>query len=110
MYVHVSAPPSAAAQELSAKVAELVRILHEENPDISANDIRVGLRLAERELIRGAGQRMALAGGVLALMFGLGIAMFFLKGEGNAPPKVLMIGIAVAVLGILAAVFANRNR
>ena len=47
MYVFVPPPPpSPEAEDLGAKVAQLVRMLRQENPNLSAIDIRRGLEVA----------------------------------------------------------------
>ncbi len=75
-----AAPPSPEAQDLGLKIAELVRLMRQENPKIGPAAIRQGLQLAAQNLlpeIGGSGGSivaLAVAGVVGVTVLGLFLA------------------------------------
>jgi hypothetical protein len=97
------APPSPEAQDLGQKIAELVRLMRQENPNIGPQDVRQGLSLAEQNLRPEIGCRsrtkILL---VVALLVGIMvIGMFVAKRQGQGldiPWMIIAIGALVVVL------------
>ena len=97
-----TAPPSPEAQDLGKKIAELVRLMRQENPKIGPQDVRQGLSLAKQDLrpeIGGCGAKRAL---VVALLVGtmvLGAFVAKTQGQGlDMPWMIIAIGALVMVL------------
>ncbi len=105
-----AAPPSPEAQDLGLKIAELVRLMRQENPKIGPAAIRQGLQLAAQNLrpeIGGSGGAivaLAVAGVVGVTVLGL----FLAKGGMDRPWSMATVifwiigGIVAAVCVVLA--------
>ena len=117
MVVHVPhipivppAPPSPEAQELGSKIAELVRLMRQENPKIGVGDIRQGLQLATQNLrpeIGGAGGAMALL--TIAVVVALAVlGVFVAKSEGPVLFAPSMLSIIITVVAIVLVIAALR--
>jgi hypothetical protein len=101
--------PSPEAKEVGTKIAELVRILRQGNPRISAADVRTGLRVAEQELRPEIGGNPAakwlLVVGLLVGAALLGVFVFEAQNQGGGPAfrwLMVAIGALVVVLGGIA--------
>ena len=110
----IPSSPSRQAQELGCKMAELVRIFREDDPNLSFIDVRQAMRVAERELsseFHGAGlQKMAAIGVLMAVLLAGLFAFFFFSRSGTVPSNIMMISaIGVVVVGI-AALLVVKNR
>jgi hypothetical protein len=107
-------PPSPAAQDLGAKIAQLVQLVREENPDVTAQDVQQAFQLA-RERLRGelAGvdrQRLVLIiGAVLGLLLAAGFFVFRTQGGGDWPMVAVTVGVLVVGLLAVAIVAAARK-
>ncbi len=118
MYIHVPVQPqipaSAKAQELGSKVAELVRILRKEDPEISRTDVEQGLALATAEMRRelGGGSGAAVVMLVLAVTLAVGILAFFIIQGTVGRQSVLWIlaGLAIGLLVAFTAVKRRRSK
>ncbi|MHC5063034.1 MAG: hypothetical protein ACYTG5_03555 [Planctomycetota bacterium] len=117
MYIHVPVqppnPPSAKAKEVGAKVAELVRILRQEDPEIGRTDVEQGLTLATAELRRELGGGTAVAPLVmlgLALMFGVGIFTYFLFQRGGGQQSVVWIALSLGMMVMMLILFLVLRR
>ena len=104
-----AAPPSPEAQDLGLKIAELVRLMRQENPEIGPADIRQGLQLAAQNLrpeIGGSGG--AIVALSVAVVVGLAIlGVFIAKSDGQVLGRSTMLSIVVMV-GILLVIIALR--
>jgi hypothetical protein len=103
------APPTPEAVELGTKIADLIRLMREENSRIRPQDVRVAFRIAEQDL------RAEIGGGVaprvlivMAVLTAVGVlGMFVAKQQAQGadtpiPWLMISIGVMVAVLGALA--------
>ncbi len=104
-----AAPPSPEAQDLGLKIAELVRLMRQENPNIGAADIRQGLQLAAQNLrpeiggTRVAIVLLAVAGVVGVTVLGLFLAKGGMDQSGSRATVVFwVIGIATVICFLLA--------
>ena len=108
MFVFVpQPPPSPEAVALGHRIAEAVRLLREEDPAIGAQDVRVGLRLAESELRSEFGgidpHRIAVVVGALLLVLGVGVFVAMSGRLGDQAPVLLAIaGVAVVAMLLIA--------
>ena len=103
------APPSPEAQDLGLKIAELVRLMRQENPKIGPAAIRQGLQLAAQNLrpeIGGSGGAivaLAVAGVVGVTVLGLFLAKGGMDQSGSRPTVFFwVIGIATVICFLLA--------
>lgn len=102
-----SNPPSREAQELGAKVAEVVRHYQAEHPDIEDSDVRDALALATSSVGASSNRRVTMALLILGAMLAVGVAYFFATGGASVPAG----GIpwtAIAVGGLLVLFVAAR--
>lgn len=94
------------------KIAELVRILRSDDPSIRSEDVRHGLRLAERELRDEAGGPNTTALTLLVLLIGgvaFGVAFFYTQGGEVGVMPFLMASIFVLLLGLVALKARSRS-
>lgn len=98
-------PPSLEAKEVGTKVAELVRILRQDNPKISGSDVRVGLRVAEQELRPEIGGNPAAKWlMVVALLVGaalLGVFVYMQQQVPGGSPTTAWLMVAIGALVIV---------
>ena len=105
-----ASPPSPEAQDLGLKIAELARLMRQENPNIGAADIRQGLQLAAQNLRPEiGGPRVAIVLLTFAAVVGMTIlGLFLAKGGMDRPWSIAPVtfwiigGIAAAVCVLLA--------
>jgi hypothetical protein len=109
MFVYVPPPPSPEAKALAAKIAELVRILRSEDPDIDRRDVEQALRLAQEQLRAELGgldtRRVAIFAGLLSALAGVGV---FVAISDPSPGAMLWIAGAAVILVAVALVAARR--
>ena len=102
-------PPSERARELGGKLAEAVRNFLQENPGVSALEIRQAFRLALTEIgIKSQAAPIALAIGLVVL----GLASLLFLGRGlqiENPSMILGIVVLIAVIA-LGISFVRRNQ
>ena len=92
------APPSPEAEDLGKKIAELVRLMRQENPRIGAQDVRVGLSLAEQNLrpeIGGSPATKWLL--IVALLVGMVILGVFVATQQGQAMDIPWLMIAIGV-------------
>ena len=106
-YVPPPVPPSPRTQELSRRLRATVESFRQENPEVTAAEVRAAL-----DLVKG---RAAPAPAVIILQVGLAVLGFlgFLllsrMSSGSAPPLASSIAVGVGIL-TLALVFLLRRR
>ncbi len=103
--------PSARANELGRRLTETIDGFRQENPTVSAMEIRQAMSLAKQGESTGA-SGIAAAIASAFLVFGLAVFFYFGRGQDFAEqPLILMltigIGIVVVAIGIARA-FKNR--
>ncbi len=97
------APPSPEAQEVGSKIAELVRLMRQENPKIGPQDIRQGLQLATQNLRPEIGG----SGGVMVMLFVaasvalLVLGVFIAKSEGPVLGAASMFSLIITTVAIV---------
>ncbi len=100
-----AAPPSPEAQDLGLKIAELVRLMRQENSNIGAADIRQGLQLAAQNLRPEiGGPRVAIVLLAVAGVVGVTVLGLFLAKGGMDQPWSMATVIFWIIGGIAAAV------
>ena len=94
-------PPSGDAQEVETKIAGLVRILREQNPDLRSEDIRTGLRFAEQKLRREIGELSVRPNWFLVVLVGFSVlvALYMLTQGSHLTMRIILIGVIV-LLGV----------
>ena len=112
VFVPTPPPPSKEAVHLGKQIAEAVRILRQENPALRREDVRRGLQLAESEIraqFGGPDPKVMVMIAALTVMLVGGVVAYFVATGATVSP-IAMIGGLVAILAILAAVFAVSRR
>ena len=117
MYVPTAPAPhvSPRVRELAQLIVEVIRSFRQRYPNVSFPEIRQALRIAEmnaRGEIKGTSQEMQRMIAVLVgvLILGFGVALFASR-QSVDPENVLwiIVAFAVAVVGIIAVLFARRH-
>ena len=109
MYYVPAPPPSEKAHELGRKLAEVIRNFLQDNPGVSALEIRQAFQLALTEIgIKSQAASIALVLGLV--LFGLVALLFFGRGLRIENPS-MILGVVV-LLGVVALGVAliRRNR
>ncbi|MCA8948269.1 MAG: hypothetical protein KDE27_02130 [Planctomycetes bacterium] len=97
--------PGPRAQSLGRRISAAVRLLREEDPSITADDVRVGLRLADAELRAELGgrspARIALLLGVAMVLFAVWlIYLFTTHGRGDRVTMAALTGVSVVGMAL----------
>jgi len=114
MFVPIQTPqPSAQALDLGQRIAATVRAYLTDNPGVGSPDVTQAFTVA-RDLLRselgGAASQMVIL--LTVALIGLGVlgVILFLYLNGGGSPRIPMVTMAVAVVGIAAVVMAIAKK
>ena len=105
VFMPSQSPPSREAEELSLKIAKLVRNEVDRDRALTEKDVGQALSLARDELVetRCAGNRVALAVGALVLLLGFGV-LAYIKASGGSLEGITPVPmVATLALGLVVA-------
>ncbi len=110
-------PPSQKALDLGRKMAELISIFREGNPDLKFTEVRMAMRIAEKEAMRdfsGTGVQTALVIGLVLLVAlgGVFVFMFRFIGRpgGTGSGSIALISVIIGLLLVIAAAVVVARR
>lgn len=109
---HVPAsPPSARAQELGMRLAEVIREYNRQHADVSPVEIRQALMIAAGQSGGGGEARRVLVALVAALVVGMGLALALAvrSGAGGAAGSFPIMGGALVLFAIVVIVILVRR-
>ena len=102
--------PSPRAQELGQRLALVISEYQQNNPDVSAEEIRVAAQIAAGRVTARRGAQPAVLAGVIAAAVALGGFLFYERGTpGEVHVPWIVIGAAAIVVAAVLAVLRNRS-